>query len=226
MTAMMTAMLGKVIGLKGLVVGMLLLAPTIVAAQTDPSSTPTTNPQTTPGSSGSQTTPGVRRGTATSDPEGRENGGGGADAQGMKDKMFLRKAAQGGLAEIKLGGLAAEKGNSDDVKQFGRKMVTDHTRLNETMKPIAESMSVVLPTKLSKMDQAEYDKLNAMSGDDFDKEYLAYMTTDHHHDLKEFENEAESGGDPALKDAAANGLKVIARHTRMVEKLDVAHGVK
>ncbi len=214
-----------IVGVASVFAGLLALAPTL-AAQTDPSapaSTPMTNPQTMPSS---QTTPGVRRETAAGDPDGSQSGGAGTDAQGMKDKIFLRKAAQGGLAEVQLGQLASQKASSEDVKQFGQRMVTDHTRLNETMKPIADSLGVMVPTKLNKMDQAEYDKLNGMSGEEFDKEYLAYMTTDHHKDLKEFQSESESGGDPALKEAAANGLKVIARHTRMVERLDAAHGVK
>ena len=218
--------IAKRLGSKVLVAGALLMAlGPMVAAQTDPTSPPSTNPGTMPGTSGGQTTPGVRRGTASGDPDVNQ-GGAGTEAAAMRDKMFLRKAAQGGLAEVKLGALAAEKAGSDDVKQFGQRMVTDHTRLNETMKPIADTMGVMVPTKLNKMDQAEYDKLSGMSGDEFDKEYLAFMTRDHHQDMKEFEAEANSAGDPALKDAAATGLRVIARHTRMVEKLDVAHGVK
>lgn len=216
---------------RGLWVGVLGLGlmPVMLRAQTDPSSNPGSNPASNPasgpGTSGGQTTPGVRRGTASGDPDVNQ-GGDGTDSAAMKDKIFLRKAAQGGLAEVKLGELASEKAGSDDVKQFGKRMVTDHTRLNEMMKPIADEMGVMVPTKLNKMDQAEYDKLSGMSGDAFDKEYLAYMTRDHHQDIKEFEAESEHGGDPTLKETAATGLRVIARHARMVEKLDAAHGVK
>ena len=100
------------------------------------------------------------------------------------DKMFLKKASMGGYAEVQLGQLAAQKGNSDEVKKFGQKMVDDHTALNDQMKPFAEAAGLQPPTKLSPKDQAEYDKLNGLSGDDFDKEYLAYMVKDHHIDLR------------------------------------------
>ena len=58
----------------------------------------------------------------------------------MQDKAFLHKAAAGGMAEIQLGQLAEQKGNSPEVKQFGQKMVEDHSRLNDQMKPLAEQL--------------------------------------------------------------------------------------
>ena len=58
------------------------------------------------------------------------------------DKMFLHKASEGGYAEVQLGQLAVQKGNSDEVKKFGQKMVDDHTALNEQMKPFAEAMGL------------------------------------------------------------------------------------
>ena len=147
-----------------------------------------------------------------------------ANPQMMKDKMFLRKAAEGGMAEIQLGQLAAQKGSSDDVKQFGQKMVDDHTALNNDMKPFCDSMGVKPPTKLSKKDQMEYDKLNGMSGDAFDKEYLAYMSKDHHNDVKEFKAEEQTAGDPSLKAAVSKGLGVIQQHTMMVDQLAKSKG--
>ena len=145
--------------------------------------------------------------------------------QTMKDKIFLRKAAQGGMAEVKLGQLAAQKANGDDVKAFGQKMVDDHTKLNNEMAPIADSMGVRLPKDLNKEDQAEYDKLNALSGNNFDMEYLSFMVKDHHKDLREFRQEAASTTDPTLQTAVANATKVIHEHTVMVDKLAREKGI-
>ena len=146
-------------------------------------------------------------------------------SQTMKDKMFLRKASQGGMAEVKLGQLAVQKASSDDVKQFGQKMVDDHTALNNEMAPIADSMGVRAPTMLSKEDQAEYDKLNALSGTDFDTEYLKAMVKDHRKDLREFRAEAASTQDPTLKAAVEKAEKVIQEHHQMVDKLAQQKGI-
>ena len=191
------------------------------------SPTGTANPMGTPNQPGSMQPPGSV-GTAGAGMAGAMTAGpsaGAGDAQAMKDKMFLRKAAAGGLAEVQLGQLAAEKASSPDVKAFGQKMVTDHTALNNDMKPIAESMGVMLPKKIKKEDQAEYDKLSAMSGDDFDKEYLTFMVKDHHMDLREFREEDTTVQDPTLKAAVDKGYKVIREHTSMVDKLARDKGI-
>ena len=152
-------------------------------------------------------------------------GSSGVTTQMMRDKMFLRKAAEGGIAEVQFGQLASQKGSSDDVKAFGQKMVTDHTALNDNLKPIADSMGVMLPKKLSKENQAEYDKLNGLSGTDFDTEYLTLMVKDHHKDLHEFRVEFASVTDPTLKAAVADGQKVIREHMMIVDKLARDKGV-
>jgi putative membrane protein len=150
----------------------------------------------------------------------------GLTAQTMKDKIFLRKAAEGGMAEVQLGQLAAQKAEGADVKAFGQKMVTDHTALNEQMRLVAEAMGIRTPKHLNKADQAEYDKLNGLSGSDFDTEYLTFMVKDHHQDLREFREEAQNASDPALKEAVAKGEKVIEQHLMMVDKLAKGKGLQ
>ena len=129
------------------------------------------------------------------------------------------------MAEIQLGQLAAQKAGSEDVKSFAQKMVTDHTDLNDEMKPFADSLGVHPPKKLSSKDQAEYNKLNSLSGDDFDKEYLAYMLRDHHEALREFRKESENTPDPSLTAAVDKGEAVIRQHTHMVTVLAKSKGV-
>ncbi|HXC96408.1 MAG TPA: DUF4142 domain-containing protein [Edaphobacter sp.] len=143
----------------------------------------------------------------------------------MQDKMFLRKAAEGGIAEVKLGQLAAQKANSDEVKTFAQKMVDDHTKMNNEIAQVADAMGVMLPKSMNKDDQAEYDKLNALSGDAFDTEYLTFMVKDHHKDLHEFRIEAASRTDPTLHDEVVRAASVIHEHTVMVDKLARAKGV-
>lgn len=141
------------------------------------------------------------------------------------DKAFLKNAATGGMAEVKLGQLAAQKASSPDVKAFAQKMVDDHTTLNNSMQPIADRMGVKAPTKLDRKDQAEYDRLNALSGDEFDKAYVKAMVMDHRKDLHDFKMEASMTNDTQLKQAVTDGEKVISDHYEMVTKLASQVGV-
>ena len=192
------------------------LTPMALHAQADP--------MTPPASSTQPNMPNQRPAAATSMQDA--SGDSGATGQTMKDKMFLRHSAEGGIAEVQLGQLASQKASSEDVKAFGQKMVTDHTTLNNQMQSVADAMGVRLPKKMAKSDQAEYDKLSALSGSEFDTEYLTFMVRDHHKDLRAFREEAQSASDPALKDAVTKGEKVIEEHTMMVEKLATQKGVQ
>jgi hypothetical protein len=50
-----------------------------------------------------------------------------ATALNSTDRRFITEAAMGGMAEIELGRLATERGASDAVRQFGQRMVNDHS---------------------------------------------------------------------------------------------------
>jgi putative membrane protein len=143
-----------------------------------------------------------------------------------QDKHFLMEASQGGMAEIQLGQLASEKGQSPKVKAFGEKMVTDHTKLNNELKPFADKDGVPPPTGLSAEDQAELDKLNGLSGAEFDKEYVAYMEKDHRHDQQAFQQEISSTQDTQLKMAVEHGLKVVDQHLAIITKIGARMGVQ
>ena len=135
------------------------------------------------------------------------------------DKSFLRKAAEGGLAEVQLGQLAQQQGASDEVKAFGQRMVTDHQAANEKLQTIAQSMNEQLPTNLSKHDQNELTKLQTLHGAAFDKAYAKDMRADHRKDIREFEHEAKHGKAGELKQFADSTLPTLKDHLAAAEKL-------
>jgi len=135
------------------------------------------------------------------------------------DKMFVSKALQGGMAEVQLGQLTLQKSNNDRVKQFAQRMIDDHTKLGDQMKPVAAQLGVSVPTQLSKKDKATMAKLQALSGDAYDQAYIKDMVKDHKQDLSEFQSEASSGQDPTVKDAASQGSRVIAEHLQMIQQI-------
>jgi putative membrane protein len=141
------------------------------------------------------------------------------------DKHFVTAALKGGMAEVKLGQMATEKGNSQDVKDFGQKMVEDHTKLGDQMKQVAGQIGVDPPSMLAPKDEALEAKLKLLSGDAFDKAYISAMVKDHREDLMAFKKEAAEGGSPAVKSAAADGEKVVAEHLHMIRKIAQSHDV-
>ncbi len=138
------------------------------------------------------------------------------------DKTFVRKAAQGGIAEVELGKLAADKGQSDDVKKFGQKMVDDHTKANDQLKTVAQQKNIALPTEPSSKDKAFKDKLSSLSGAQFDKMYMQHMVMDHKKDVAEFQKEANSGKDQDVKSFAQQTLPTLQEHLKMAQQTNQA----
>jgi predicted outer membrane protein len=83
----------------------------------------------------------------------------GATALAAADQDFILAAAQGGMAEVKLGDLAGQNGTRADVKDFGRMMAKDHSAINEDLKMLAAQKGVTLPDSLDSKHQRMFDKL-------------------------------------------------------------------
>ena len=137
----------------------------------------------------------------------------------VADEAFARKAVQGGMADVKLGELAQEKASSDAVKQFGKRMVEDHTKANDELKQAASKEGFTLPTDLDPKDEATYDSLAKLSGDAFDRAYAKDMVKDHQQDIVEFRREANTGKRDAIKSFAAETLPTLQEHLKEARQM-------
>jgi len=131
------------------------------------------------------------------------------------DRDFIMDAAMGGLMEVELGRLATQQGASDAVKQFGQRMVDDHSKANQELMSLASSKGITLPTELDEKHRAHMTKMSSMTGADFDREYVKIMVSDHRKDVSEFEKESTRGTDADLKAFAGKTLPTLQEHLRM-----------
>ena len=131
-----------------------------------------------------------------------------ADASSLseKDKTFMKKAAKGGMMEVAMGQVAEQKAQSEDVKSFGKRMVTDHSKANDELKAIASKKGVQLPSKEHSVKWTS------------DKAYMDMMVKDHEKDLAEFKGEASGGSDPDLKKFADDTAKMVQGHLDLAKE--------
>ena len=141
------------------------------------------------------------------------------------DTEFLKKASQGNFNEIDLAQLVLKKATDDDVKAFAQKMIDDHTKLSESMKPFAMEAGLEPPTHADAAALASKAKLELLSGKAFDKAYIKDMVEDHHKDLQEFIAEKNATGYPAFKTAVEKGEEVIKGHMEMINTLAKKNGI-
>ncbi|HKP81152.1 MAG TPA: DUF4142 domain-containing protein [Pyrinomonadaceae bacterium] len=142
-----------------------------------------------------------------------------AGAMNSKDRDFVMDAAMGGLMEVELGQLAAQKGTSEAVKQFGQRMVDDHGKANTELTSLATSKGITLPATIDDKHRQDVTKLSAMSGADFDRAYSKMMLKDHEKDVSEFEKESTKGADPDVKAFASKTLPTLQEHLTMARAL-------
>jgi putative membrane protein len=179
---------------------------------TMPSQQPSQQP-TTPAGPGTGMGPGAYPGTAPT-------------SQDFGERAFVSKALEGGVTEVQLGQLAQQKSQSNDVKQFAQKMVSDHSQMaDKWFKPVAQQLGVSEPKGPSKKDKKEIAKLQGLSGDDFDREYITMMVKDHQQDLKDFKDEAQVAQDPNVKQVAEQGSNIVAQHLQLIEQIAKTHNI-
>jgi putative membrane protein len=142
-----------------------------------------------------------------------------AHAADDNDKKFLSMAAQSDVNEIQLSELAEQKATDPAVKSFAKKMVMEHKMMTASMKPFAEEWSLNPPAGIDSDHQKELDKLNGLSGKDFDKEYMDQMVTDHGKALDAFTSEAKDTKDAKFRTAVLKGKTHVAAHKNMAYDL-------
>lgn len=135
------------------------------------------------------------------------------------DQTFMKKAAQGGMTEVKLGEIASSKGQHAGVKDFGKAMVADHGKANEELKALATKKAVQLPAGLDAKHQDKVDDLSKLSGAEFDKAYVKAMVDDHQKTVSLFEDAAKSAKDAEVKGFAEKTLPTLRKHLEHVQGL-------
>ncbi|MGB9066929.1 MAG: DUF4142 domain-containing protein [Candidatus Acidiferrales bacterium] len=137
----------------------------------------------------------------------------------MTDAEFAQRAEEANLAEVKLGSLAAQQGATQTIKDFGKRMVADHSKAEDTLKTVAATSKITLPTALDARDQAICDRLSKLSGEAFDRTYARDMLRDHRNDVAEFRDEASDGKDAALKNFASQTLPTLETHLKLAHEM-------
>jgi putative membrane protein len=142
------------------------------------------------------------------------------------DASFYKSAAEGGIAEVDAGHLAQDKGNSQQVKDFGAMMVKDHTAANERLQTLAASKELTLPTTASVRQMAAKAKLDVLSGDTFDKSYVKNQIAAHRQTIALFRKEISSGQDADAKAFATATLPTVRAHLKAVNAIAADMGIK
>ena len=125
---------------------------------------------------------------------------------------FLVKAANGGMAEMKLGEIAREKAVNPKVKEFGAMMVRDHSAVTDQIKTLASQRNVTLPAAVSEESQKDINDCAKKSGSDFDKAYISAMVKKHESTIDMYEKAVNKLNDGDVEAFITNTLPKVREH--------------
>ena len=135
------------------------------------------------------------------------------------DRHFITTAAEDGNAEVELGKIAQQNGASADVKQFGQRMVDDHTKAGQELESIATKLGMSPPKGPGSKEQGDIKKFSKLTGEKFDREYAEHMVKDHEKAVSLFEKQSKSGDSDELKAFAAKTLPTLQEHLKMARAM-------
>ena len=132
---------------------------------------------------------------------------------------FVTEGMRGDNSEVKLGKLAASKGSSAGVRDFGTMLATDHGQHKQDLVKLAGTMNIAATDATMPEADAEYAKLQGLSGAAFDKEFAAAMVTDHQKDIAKYQAQADGNGPAALVALAKDTLPKLKKHLATAQSL-------
>jgi putative membrane protein len=135
------------------------------------------------------------------------------------DARFAKAALQGGMTEIQLGKIAAERGSSQVVKAFAQRMVAEHGTAGDQLQAAAQKEKLALPSGLPARSQQAVNRLSKLSGSAFDRAYAADMVQDHEKDLADFQREVSTGKNEDMKAFALQTIPMIEEHLNQAREM-------
>jgi putative membrane protein len=139
-------------------------------------------------------------------------------AQDSPESKFLMDAVRGDLAEVKLGELAQQKGQSEGVREFGEMLVEDHSKALKETAELAKDMNVIPPAQPTAEQTQKHDALARLSGAEFDQQFTAEMVKGHQEEIAKYQRQAQSGDSKVAK-LAEETLPTLQQHLAAAQRL-------
>ena len=133
-----------------------------------------------------------------------------------QDRAWLEHMAQGSAAEIKLGALAQEKGESASVRQLGARLEKDHRKFLDDAKPVARNLSVTLKEQPTEQQKMTAERLQKLPKSSFDADFAKGQVEDHQHDIQ-LTKAATRSDNPEVRSLAEKTLPVLQEHEKMAK---------
>ena len=135
------------------------------------------------------------------------------------DMGFVREAAGSNMMEIQLGQMAQNKASNPAVKQFAQRMVADHNNLQNQLTGVASSGGQSFTPTMDSRHQNQINRLQGLSGAEFDRNYMSLMIRAHQRDVNNFQSQSQSAKSAQVRTLVANSLPVLQQHLSLAQQV-------
>lgn len=140
------------------------------------------------------------------------------DKLAWRERRFVTKAADHGMAELNLAQLATEKASNPEVRSYAQKLVEAHEKVKSELTALASQKNVKLDADDDGKDRT-YKRLSNKSGREFDEEFVEHMIEMHEDDVKMFEKAASDAKDAELRAFASKHVDHLREHLQQAQNL-------
>jgi putative membrane protein len=153
---------------------------------------------------------------------GNTNRGESADIS--KDREFVKDIDADHNLEIRLGQLAERRARNESVKQFGRRMVDDHTGLKERWTTTITNSGMKFKSGMGPRHKSKLDRLEKLSGRKFDREYMTLVAQNHQDYLNYLRKEGRAAKSATVRQLVNRDIPMFEQHIRQAKQIGVRVG--
>lgn len=144
------------------------------------------------------------------------------------DTSYIREAVRGNFTEVALGRLAESRASDSAVKDFGKKMVSDHDAMNQQWGQLAASYKLRIMNPGPDMGEAgkdAVDRLGKLKGSEFDQAYMNEMIQEHQQALDLLQRARNSAQDRQIRRVAETSATTVSEHLTLAQQVGSRVGV-
>lgn len=138
------------------------------------------------------------------------------------DSKFIAQELADGMAEVKFAELAVSKTANPEVKELAQTLAKEHAKANDELRELAESNSLNLTPEISKPSEKNLQKMEKLSGAEFDESYLDYVISNHNSSIEKCERSAKGESNAELQVWVAEMIPAMKAHVARAEAIQQA----
>jgi putative membrane protein len=140
-------------------------------------------------------------------------------AVSQSEQDFMMKATQANLAEVEVAKIALQKSGDVEVKDYANMIKSDHTKALDDLADLMKDKNVPQPNAVATDTQQDINRMDNLTGGEFDREFINMMVTDHKKAIELFRDQQSSAQNRDVTKYVDDVLPKLEMHLDKAQRL-------